>query len=176
MLGESQGYDLDPILRALPAETEPPPEQREEVDEEEQEEPVPHPIVEPAVVKKKKKIVVRIKPKRGPYCRFGEWNDDKKYYSVVNDGSVYETPEEKAHRELKDDHKKWLASNFVPSGQASAIPLRQAGGVAHVGPFFDDVILEKICRVDDHSKDLVPGGWHPIADREQPRSPTMGRR
>mmetsp|Transcript_23217 Transcript_23217/g.71391 ORF Transcript_23217/g.71391 Transcript_23217/m.71391 type:complete len:207 (-) Transcript_23217:1117-1737(-) len=125
--------------------------------------------------KKTERRVVRVKAKIAtPYCSYG-WrrrreasSNENAFFSVVNDGEVYKTPEEKERAAVREGKAHWLGEKtFVPSGIASPIPLRKAGGVAHDGPFFDDVILEKICRVDDKSKFLCTAGWRPIADRRQ---------
>jgi len=111
-------------------------------------------------------LVVRLRRKRErPYCAYrGETHSE--FFSVVNDGCAYMTPEEKQHHVARLSRERWLGNtNFLPSDKASALPLRSPGHVAAEGPFFDNVILEKICRTEDKSKFFVTTGWRPLPDR-----------
>ena len=116
--------------------------------------------------------VVRVDRRpRKPYCGFKKRHrqktfDENKYYSIVNDGSKYQTPHEVDMAARRESRARWINDKnfFSGFGVASKMPLRQPGGVVASGQYFNHK-HEVIHRKDQKSKHVSDDSWKPIADR-----------
>ena len=92
------------------------------------------------------------------------------FFSVVNDGTVFETTFEREQREANEKRRKWAGGpqrGFRPaSDKASQVPLRKAGGVAAEGSYHGHPD-HLVARAEDKSKFMRPGGWRPGGDRQK---------
>lgn len=114
--------------------------------------------------------VVRLKSKStAPYCAHRKFCNHAipAFFSVVNDGSPYLTPDEQERKQALLNKARWVTTRnfFSTVGVASTMPLRPPGGVVTTGPFADALVTNALYREDDKSKFIAQQGWQPIPDR-----------